>query len=189
MTDNRFNGGPSSTLFSLFVPVGNDCPFSVLSSEKWRLDISSNSDFSYSLARRYYNGIMIDLNIVLKNTLIENLGIEIISMSKDKVTGRMPVDERTIQPAGFLHGGASVAFAETLGSIGGIATIDYPRQVPLGIEVNANHIKAVREGWVYGEASPVHLGENTQVWEIHIRDDEQQLIRISRFTLAIVWSR
>lgn len=132
---------------------------------------------------------MIDFNAALNNTLIKNLGIEITSVTKQKVCGKMPVDGRTIQPAGLLHGGASVAFAETLGSIGGVKTIDYPRQFPVGIEINANHIKGIREGWVYGEATPSHLGSKTQVWDIRIVNKDQELICISRLTLAILTAK
>ena len=126
----------------------------------------------------------------LKNTLIENLGIELIEVSADKVVGKMPVDKRTIQPAGILHGGASVAFAETLASIGGIANVDYPKQVAVGMEINANHLKSIKmEGsnvWVYGVATPIHIGIKTQVWEIKLTDEHKKLVCISRATLAVL---
>lgn len=120
----------------------------------------------------------------IENTMIENLGIEITVLEKNRVQGKMPVDKRTTQRFGLLHGGASAAFAETLGSIGGTVNVDYPHEMVVGIEINANHIKAVREGWVLGEATPAHIGNKTQVWEIRITTGEGELVCLSRLTLA-----
>ena len=122
----------------------------------------------------------------VKNTLVENLGIVITNASTKKVEGKMPVDNRTKQPLGSLHGGASVAFAETLGSIAGTINVNYPDEFVVGAEVNANHIKTARTGWVHGIATPVHVGKRTHVWDIRITNDEDQLVCISRLTLAVV---
>ncbi len=123
-----------------------------------------------------------------KNTLADNLGIVITSASKEMIEGKMPVDERTKQPLGSLHGGASVAFAETLGSIAGTINVNYPEEFVVGAEINANHIKSAKSGWVYGKAIPIHIGKRTHVWEIKIKNDDDQLICVSRMTLAVVKS-
>ncbi|UOQ95611.1 PaaI family thioesterase [Halobacillus shinanisalinarum] len=122
----------------------------------------------------------------LKNTLMEALGMEVIETQPDKVALKMPVDERTHQPMGFLHGGASVALAESAASIGSYLNIDPTQQQVFGIEINANHTKSVRSGYVYGTATPLHLGKNTMVWEIRIEDSDNQLISISRCTVGVV---
>lgn len=129
---------------------------------------------------------MSKLEHLLTNTLMSNLGIEIIEVSTTKVLGKMPVDQRTVQPAGILHGGASVAFAETLGSIAGNTCINYPEQVAVGLEINANHIKSVNSGWVYGEAKAIYIGSNTHIWEVLIHNEKAELVCISRMTLAIL---
>lgn len=98
----------------------------------------------------------------------------------------MPVDHRTIQPYGLLHGGASVVLAETLGSVAASLTLDLEKQICVGLEINANHLKSVREGKVRGVANPVHLGKSTQVWEIKIYNEAEQLCCISRITMAIL---
>jgi 1,4-dihydroxy-2-naphthoyl-CoA hydrolase len=98
----------------------------------------------------------------------------------------MPVDERTRQPYGILHGGASVLLAETLGSVACVCTIDQETQICVGLDINANHIRAVKQGYVIGEARPFHLGRTTQVWEIRITDEQDRLVCISRITMAIL---
>ena len=98
----------------------------------------------------------------------------------------MPVDHRTIQPAGILHGGASVTLAETLGSVAANLCIDPTEKICVGMEINANHVKTVSAGRVIGTVKPVHLGTSTQIWEIHIRDEQGKLICISRITLAVL---
>lgn len=123
-----------------------------------------------------------------KNTLAENLGIVITSASKGEVQGKMPVDGRTKQPLGTLHGGASVAFAETLGSIAGTLNVNYPEEFVVGVEINANHIKSAKSGWVYGVSKPSHIGKRTHVWEIKITNDDDQLVCVSRMTLAVMKS-
>ena len=120
-------------------------------------------------------------------TLADALGIEITAVTADYIEGRMPVDGRTHQPLGLLHGGASVAFAETLGSLAAALRIDRTTQACVGLEINANHLKGVREGWVRGRATPVHIGRSTQVWEIRITHEETgALVCISRITMAVI---
>ena len=126
------------------------------------------------------------LNALCKNTLAEALGIQITEVGSGFLCGKMPVDYRTHQPMGILHGGASVALAETLGSIGASLNIDTARQNCVGLEINANHIKAVRNGFVHGRATAVHLGRKTQVWEIKINNDAGDLVCISRLTVAVL---
>lgn len=118
--------------------------------------------------------------------LMKSLGIEVITTNKDQVTLTMPVDNRTHQPAGFLHGGASVLLAETAASIGGFLNINQETQLVFGIEINANHLKSKREGLVTANATPVHIGKTTMVWNIHITDEQDELISISRCTLSVV---
>lgn len=122
----------------------------------------------------------------LEHTLLESLGIEIVSLDKALVVLTMPVDQRTHQPAGFLHGGASVALAETAASIGGLLHVN-PEEVNIfGIEINANHIKSKRDGIVTAKATPLHIGKSTMVWEINIIDEQDELICISRCTVGVV---
>lgn len=130
-----------------------------------------------------------DINRMRTGTLVEHLGIEIIALGDDYIEGRMPVDRRTIQPAGILHGGASVALAETLGSIAGNLAVDASRQMCVGLEINANHLRAMREGYVIGRATPIHLGGTTQVWDIRIRDEQNRPVCVSRITLAVLERR
>ncbi len=120
------------------------------------------------------------------NTMLTHLGIEIIDVGPNHVTGKMPVDHRTIQPAGLLHGGANVVLAESLGSIAANCFIDTEKQMAVGLEINANHIRAVKSGFVYGKAEPVHIGRSTQIWEIKIHDDQQRLSCVSRLTLSVI---
>ncbi|GAA3325190.1 PaaI family thioesterase [Paeniglutamicibacter sulfureus] len=128
-----------------------------------------------------------ELNDKAKGTLNAILGIEITSFTEATLTGRMPVNEHTIQPAGVLHGGASVALAETLASWAGSLTVDAARFHVVGQEINANHLRAGIAGqWVYGVASPIHVGRKTQVWEIRISNEVGKLVCISRCTLAVL---
>lgn len=120
-------------------------------------------------------------------TLADALGIELTALTADYIEGRMPVDGRTHQPMGLLHGGASVALAETLGSIGAASKVDPAKQACVGLEINANHLKGVRDGWVRGRATPVHVGRSTQVWEIRLTHEETgALVCVSRITMAVV---
>jgi 1,4-dihydroxy-2-naphthoyl-CoA hydrolase len=139
------------------------------------------------------------MSIWFKNTALEDiqrsssapdlthaLGIKFTEIGPDYLSGSMPVDERTRQPFGLLHGGASVALAETLGSLACYLTLDPDKHYNVGLEINANHIRGVREGLVTGTARPIHQGRTTQVWEIRIVDELEKLVCISRLTLAIL---
>ena len=124
-----------------------------------------------------------------KNTMTDQLGIKITDYGNNYICGKMPVDHRTKQPYGLLHGGASVAFAETLGSIGAGMQIDYNNQSVVGIEINASHLKSIKKGWVYGRAQPLRVGKTIQVWDINITDKDDNLICASRLTLAVIKKR
>ncbi|CAN5223034.1 hotdog fold thioesterase [soil metagenome] len=118
--------------------------------------------------------------------MMEHLGIAITEVGNDHLTGTMPVDHRTIQPMGLLHGGASVVLAETLGSIAGSLACNGADEYVVGLEINANHIKSARSGVVTGIAKHIHVGGRTQVWEIRITNDANELVCISRITLAVI---
>jgi 1,4-dihydroxy-2-naphthoyl-CoA hydrolase len=120
-----------------------------------------------------------------KDTLDEALGIEITEIGEDYVRGTLPVDARTRQPFGLLHGGASVALAETLGSVAANLCLEPGSGVAVGLDINANHLRAVTRGRVTGTARPVHIGRSTQVWEIRIEDEAGRLSCIARLTLAV----
>lgn len=126
-----------------------------------------------------------DLNALSAGTAMEPLGIAFTEIGPDFVRATMPVDARTRQPYGLLHGGASVLLAETLGSTAGGLCVEDDQGV-VGIEINANHLRGVREGVVTGTARPLHVGRNTQVWEIRIEDARGRLACISRLTLAVI---
>jgi len=117
--------------------------------------------------------------------MIGHLGIMLTKLGPDFIEGTMPVDHRTRQPQGLLHGGASVVLAETMGSFGAWLTVDPEHHQVVGLEVNANHVRSVRAGHVTGVASPLHRGRSTQVWEIRITDMEDKLVCISRLTVAV----
>ncbi len=126
------------------------------------------------------------LNERMKGTMAEHIGIEYTEIQADYLVARMPVDQRTFQPLKMLNGGASLALAETLGSMAANLVLDRNRYVAFGMEINANHIKPARGGYVYGKATPFHIGRTTQVWEIRITDEEADLVCISRLTMAVV---
>jgi 1,4-dihydroxy-2-naphthoyl-CoA hydrolase len=126
------------------------------------------------------------LRTAVGGTLVTHLGIEFVAVTDDQLTARMPVDERTRQPYGILHGGASVALAETLGSAASALCVDPDRQRVNGIEINANHIRAVSDGWVHGICRPLHLGRSTHVWDIRLRDDGGCLVCVARLTVAVL---
>lgn len=128
------------------------------------------------------------LNALSTGTAMEPLGIAFTELGPDYLRATMPVDARTRQPYGLLHGGASVLLAETLGSTAGMLCVD-EGELCVGIEINANHLNAVRDGIVTGTARPLHVGRRTQVWEIRIEDDAQRLVCISRLTLAVIPKR
>lgn len=127
--------------------------------------------------------------MTFEKSLMESLGIELVSLDKNLVVLTMPVDERTLQPSGYLHGGANVALAESAASIGASAYIEPKTQSVFGIEINANHVKSKQEGLVTARAKPFHIGKTTMIWEIKITDEMDQLICISRCTIAIVPKR
>lgn len=126
------------------------------------------------------------LNSSSRRTLVQHLGIEFTAIGDDYLEATMPVDHRTKQPMGLLHGGASVALAETMGSIAASLTIDLSKQSCVGLEINANHVRGVKAGNVKGVVKPVHVGKSTQIWEIKIYNDSGQLCCISRITMAIL---
>lgn len=127
-----------------------------------------------------------ELNGNRPGTLIEHLGILFTEIGDDFVRATMPVDARTVQPYGLLHGGASVALAETLGSMGAAMCVDAAEYQVVGQEINANHVRAARSGLVTGTARAVHLGGRTQVWSIEIVNEAQKLVCISRITMAVI---
>lgn len=138
--------------------------------------------------RIFSNNITLEqLNKLSAKTLAEHLGIEFTAIGDNFIEGRMPVDHRTHQPLGLLHGGASVALAETLGSVAAYACIDATSQFCVGLEINANHVRGMREGFVKGLVSPIHIGKKTHVWEIRITNEKTgDLVCISRITIAIL---
>ena len=121
-----------------------------------------------------------------RGTIAEVLGIEVISINEGRVKGKMPVDARTHQPYGMLHGGASVVLAETLGSIGSHFLVKDDGKSAVGVEVNANHVKSIREGWVYGDAQIIHQGGKLHIWSIDIKNENGELICTSRLTVMII---
>lgn len=122
-----------------------------------------------------------------KGTLSDHLGIEFLEKGDDFLVAKMPVVRSTQQPFGILHGGASVVLAETLGSIASVLCLDDPKkQKAVGLEINANHLRAVKEGWVYGKVAPIHIGRRTHIWDIKITNEDDKLVCISRLTVAIV---
>jgi len=124
--------------------------------------------------------------LTCRHNMLEHLDITFTAIGDDYLTARMPVDWRTHQPFGILHGGASVTLAETVGSIAANFCVDMRTWACVGQEINANHLRPVKEGWVEGTARPVHLGARSQVWEIRIVDEQQRLVCISRLTMAVV---
>ncbi|MGB0404148.1 MAG: PaaI family thioesterase [Salibacteraceae bacterium] len=121
-----------------------------------------------------------------KDTIHDALGIEIIEVGDNFIRGKMPVDKRTVQPYGILHGGASVVLAESLGSIGSHYVVDNSIYASVGLDINANHLRPVRSGHVYGKATPIHLGRKNHVWDIEITNDRDKLVCKARLTMAIV---
>lgn len=126
------------------------------------------------------------INAFDQDTLVEHLGIRVTEIGDEHVRGTMPVDARTKQPFGLLHGGASVALAESLGSLAANLVLESDKEMAVGLDINANHIRAVTSGHVTGTARPLHLGRTTQVWEIRIVDEGDRLVCISRLTMAVV---
>ena len=129
------------------------------------------------------------LNAMSANTMMETLGIRFTEFGDDWLRGTMPVDHRTHQPFGLLHGGASVVLAETLGSSAALLALDPSQELAVGLEINANHVRGVRSGIVTGTARMLHLGRSTQLWEIRIENEQGALVCVSRITMAVVPAR
>ena len=135
----------------------------------------------------FKEGVTVEfLNTWSRNTLAEQIGIEFIGIGDDYLEARMPVDKRTHQPMGLLHGGASVSLAETMGSIAANMCVDQTKFYCVGLEINANHLKGVRDGFVKGITKPIHIGKTTQVWEIRIMNEKDELACLSRITMAVL---
>ena len=126
------------------------------------------------------------LNEMSKNTISEVLGMEFTEVGENYIMAKMPVDKRTHQPYGLLHGGASVVLAETLGSVAAMLMVDPEKFYCVGLEINANHIRGIKSGWVYGKSTPLHVGKSTQVWLINITNEREQLVCTSRITMAVI---
>lgn len=135
----------------------------------------------------FVKGVTIEtVNQMCQNTLVDHLGIEVIELGEDYLVAKMPVDHRTHQPMGLLHGGASVVLAETIGSIAASLSVNQKLQHCVGLEVNANHVKSVKSGFVFGRTKSIHLGKGTQIWEINITNEQDELVCISRLTMAVI---
>lgn len=127
-----------------------------------------------------------DVRQLEQNNMLNHVGIELTAINENSIEGKMPVDHRTTQPMGLLHGGASCVLAESLGSIGAHLVIDHEKFYCVGLEINANHLHSATSGFVFGIAKPVHLGKTTQVWGIEITNEKNKLICISRLTMAVL---
>ena len=127
-----------------------------------------------------------DLNQRAENTLSSHLGIQFTDVGEDHLKATMPVDDRTRQPLGILHGGASCVLAETIGSTAAQYCVDFPQQYCVGLDINTNHVRSIKAGIVTATTRPYHLGRSTQVWSIEIHNDQQQLISITRLTMAVL---
>jgi 1,4-dihydroxy-2-naphthoyl-CoA hydrolase len=121
-----------------------------------------------------------------KDTMGEYIGIEWTELGDDFIKAKMPVDHRTRQPYGLLHGGASCVLSETIGSVASAMVVDHSKFVCVGLEINANHVRSARTGFVTGIATPLHLGANTHVWDIRIHDELEKLVCVSRLTVAVI---
>lgn len=126
------------------------------------------------------------MNALSKDTAVQHMGIEYVEIGDDYLVGTMPVDSRTVQPMRILHGGSNVLLAESLGSIASSLVMDPTKSICVGLEINANHVRACRKGRVKGVCKPIHLGRTTHLWEIRIEDEEGRLSCISRLTMAIL---
>ncbi len=127
-----------------------------------------------------------DLEVLGRGTLGEHIGIRWQTVGDDFLEARMPVDERTRQPYGLLHGGASCALAETIGSVASALVVDHNSFYCVGLEINANHVRSAKSGWVTGTVRPLHLGATTHVWDIRITDEAGKLVCVSRLTVAVI---
>ncbi|MDR3491883.1 MAG: hotdog fold thioesterase [Gammaproteobacteria bacterium] len=137
--------------------------------------------------RIWHNELTLEaVNARGKNTMVEHVGIEFTEIGDDFMVARMPVDNRTKQPLGIMHGGASCVLAETVGSTAGNYAVDYTQFYCVGLDINTNHIRSVTEGFVIATAKPFHLGRSTQVWGIEIVNEEKKLISVNRLTMAVL---
>lgn len=132
---------------------------------------------------------LLEVNRLMKNSLIEHLGIEFSEIGEDFLCAKMPVAEKTMQPMGILHGGASAALAETVANVGANLVVNLSQYLCVGLELNINHLKTVRSGFVIATARPFHLGRTTQVWDIQIRNQQKELIAVGRLTVAVLETR
>jgi 1,4-dihydroxy-2-naphthoyl-CoA hydrolase len=131
----------------------------------------------------------VDLKMIIergRQTIVEHLGIEFVELGEDYLVARMPVDARTKQPLGIMHGGASCVLAETIGSTAANLCVDRHRYYCVGLDINTNHVRVAKEGYVWGTAKPFHLGKSTQVWGIDIVNKQKQLISVTRLTMAVL---
>lgn len=126
------------------------------------------------------------LNVRGEKTMADFLGIEFIEIGDDYLVAKMPVDQRTKQPVGIMHGGASCVLAETIGSTAANYCVDFIKQYCVGLDINTNHIRSIREGMVIGTAKPFHIGKSTHVWGIEIKNEKEQLISVTRLTMAVL---
>ena len=126
------------------------------------------------------------LNQTRQQTAVGHMGIQFSAIGDDWLEATMPVDHRTKQPAGILHGGATALLAETIGSVASVLIIDWPQQQAVGIELNISHLRSVSEGQITGRAQPIRIGRRTHVWDIRMRDDQDRLIAVARLTMAIL---
>lgn len=126
------------------------------------------------------------LNIIAKDTLLSHLEIKFTEVAENYIIAKMPVNQNTSQPMGILHGGASIALAESIGSIGSYLLVDKNNEIALGLEINANHVGSAYDGYVHGKGEIIHKGKSTHIWSIEIRDDNHKLISISRLTIMII---
>lgn len=127
------------------------------------------------------------LNTLSQNTMVEHIGIEFTDFGDDYITAKMPVDKRTVQPMRLLHGGASAALAETLGSVAATLCVeDVTKQQIVGVELNANHLRSATSGYVYGTARPIKVGRKLQVWQIEIKNEEGKMVCVSRLTVMVI---
>ncbi len=127
-----------------------------------------------------------DLTKSRVNTMVDHIGIEFTEIGDDFLSAKMPVDHRTKQPFGIMHGGASCALAETIASMAASCCIDLEKKICVGLEINTSHVKMARSGYVFGTARPLHLGQSTQLWEINISNEQGQLVSVSRLRMAIL---
>ncbi len=132
------------------------------------------------------NLALADIESLGANTMGHHLGMQWIEVGNDFLKMKMPVDHRTIQPFGLLHGGASCALAETVGSVASYLVVDNSKFIAVGLEINANHVRGIKEGFVMAKCTPIHLGASTHVWDIKITNENDKLICISRLTVAIL---